>query len=97
MVAIAFSCGLGLGVVLGASLWSGAQYLARLSQAAAHRKQMAEWRQASVTQQKRVEKAKADLRMQFGNEMSPEQERIMEAELGKIYKDLPNTQIPRGS
>lgn len=90
MVAIAFSCGLGLGVVLGAGLWSGAQYLARLAQAAAHRKQMAEWRQASVTQQKQIEKAKADLRMQYGDQMTPEQDRIMQQELGKIFKQLPN-------
>lgn len=96
MGAVYFSCGLGLGIVLGAALWSAALYLSRLAVSAAHRKQLAEWRQASVSQQKRVEKAKADLRMQFGNEMSPEQERIMEQELSKIYKELPNPGIPRG-
>jgi len=95
MGAVYFSAGLGLGVVLGAALWSTALYFARLAASAAQRKQLAEWRQQTVSQQKRVEKAKADLRMQYGNEMTKEQERIMEAELGKIYKDLPHPGIPR--
>jgi len=43
--------------------------------------------------QKRVEKAKADLRMQYGDQMTPEQERIMEAELAKLYKDRPNPKM----
>lgn len=95
MTAIAFSAGLGLGVVLGAGLWSAALYLARLAASAAQRKQLAEWRQQTVSQQKRVEKAKADLRMQYGDQMTPEQERIMEQELGKIYKEMPNPGIPK--
>ncbi len=97
VVAIAFSAGLGLGVFLGAALWSGALYLSKLAVTAAQRKQLAEWRQQTVSQQKRVEKAKADLRMQYGDQMTPEQERVMEQELGKIYKEMPNPGIPKGT
>jgi hypothetical protein len=95
MGAVYFSCGLGLGVVLGAALWSVALYFAKLAASAAQRKQLAEWRQQTVSQQKRIEKAKADLRMEYGNEMTKDQERIMEQELAKVYKELPNPGIPR--
>jgi hypothetical protein len=95
MGAVYFSCGLGLGVVLGAALWSSALYFAKLAATSAQRKQLAEWRQATVSQQKRIEKAKADLRTEYGNEMSPEQERIMQQELAKVFKEMPNPGIPR--
>lgn len=93
MVAVAFACGLGLGVVVGAALWSGALWLAKVAVAAAQKKASAEWRQATISQQKRIEKAKADLKMQYGDQMTPEQERIMEIELGKLYKDFPNPKM----
>ena len=94
-MAVAFSCGLALGVVVGASLWSGALYLARKMVEIAMRRSAAQQRQEILSQQKRIENAKAQLRMQYGDEMTKEQEVIMERELGKMYRDLPNPQIPK--
>ncbi len=93
MIAIAFACGLGLGVVLGAALWSGALYISQRLVEAKHRKDSALLRQEAIMQQKRIEKAKADLRMQYGDQMTPEQERIMESELGKLYTSFPNPKM----
>lgn len=95
-IALAFCGGLALGVVLGAALWSGALHLSRRMVEAAHRKDSALMRQEAIMQQKRIEKAKEQLRMQYGDSMTPEQERIMEQELGKLYKSFPNPQIPKG-
>lgn len=95
MVAVAFSCGLGLGIVLGAALWSAALWLSKQALQRLQNRQSAELRQAQASMIKRVEKAKADLRMQYGDQMTPEQERIMEAELAKLYKTFPNPQIPK--
>ena len=97
MLAVAFSCGLALGVVLGAALWSGALHLAKNLVNATMRKESALFRQDAVMQQKRIEKAKEQLRMQYGDQMTPEQERIMEQELGKLYKTFPNPGIPKGA
>ena len=96
MIAVGFACGLALGVVLGAALWSASLYLSRKMVEAMMRKTDMQKRQEIISQQKRIEKAKADLRMQYGDEMTKEQEIIMERELGKMYQDLPNSQIPRG-
>lgn len=93
MTAIAFCCGLALGVIVGASLWSGALYAARLALAAAHRKQIAEFRQQAVQQQKRMQQVRADLKAHFGDEMTREQERIMESELAKVFTERPNPGI----
>lgn len=93
MIAIAFSCGLGLGIVLGAALWSAALWLSKLAVTKAMQKASAQLRQEAIMQQKRIEKAKGDLRMQFGDEMTPEQGKIMEAELGKLYKSFPNPKM----
>ena len=95
MTAIAFSAGLALGLVMGAALWSGALWLSRQVLLAAQRKQTAETRAQIISQQKRIEKAKEQLRMQYGGEMTADQERIMEAELGKLYKEFPNPGVPR--
>lgn len=92
MVAVAFACGLGLGVVVGAALWSGALYLSKLIVQASMKRETAQWRQMTIAQQKRIEKAKADLRQEYP-EMTPEQDRIMEAELGKLYQDFPNPKM----
>ncbi|HYF56335.1 MAG TPA: hypothetical protein VEA41_18930 [Salinarimonas sp.] len=97
MIAIGFVCGLALGVVLGAVLWSGAQYVARKAAEREHQKRMAAWRQEAVLQRKQIEKAKADLRREYGDTLTPEQERIMERELESIFKDRPNPGIPKGS
>jgi hypothetical protein len=93
MIAIAFAAGLGLGVILGAAIWSGALWLSKLAVTRAMSKQNAAMRQEAIMQQKRIEKAKADLRMQYGEEMTPEQSRIMEQELGKLYKSFPNPKM----
>ena len=93
MIAIAFACGLGLGVVLGAALWSGALHLSKLVVSREMSKANAAMRQEAIMQQKRVEKAKADLRMQYGDQMTPEQDRIMQAELGKLYTQFPNPKV----
>ena len=97
MYAIAFACGLALGVVLGAALWSGALYVSQRIVEAKHRKDSALFRQEAIMQQKRIEKAKEQLRMQYGDQMTPEQERLMEQELGKLYKTFPNPGIPKGA
>lgn len=97
MTAIAFSCGLALGVIVGACLWSGAQLLARKFYDASRRREVAEIRRAMVENHKLVETAKQKLRMEYGDEMTKEQERIMEAELGKLYKAFPNPNIPQRS
>lgn len=94
MTAIAFACGLGLGVVIGAGLWSGALWLAKQAVTAAQRRHLAELNQARAVQQKQIERAKQDIRSRFP-EMSPEQERMMEDELGKLYTTFPNPQIPK--
>ena len=96
MIAIGFVCGLALGVVMGACLWASALYISRKMVEAMMRKTDMQKRQEIISQQKRIEKAKADLRMQYGDEMTKEQEIVMERELSKIYQDLPNSQIPRG-
>jgi len=93
VIAVAFCCGLGLGIVLGASLWSGALWLSKLAVTKAMQKQNAAMRQEAIMQQKRIEKAKSDLRMQYGEQMTPEQEKIMEQELGKLYKSFPNPKM----
>lgn len=93
MTAVAFSCGLGLGVVLGAALWSAALWLSKEAVTKAMQKQNAAMRQEAVMQQKRLEKAKQDLRMQYGDQMTPEQDKIMQAELGKLYKSFPNPNV----
>ncbi len=94
-MAIAFSCGLALGLVMGAALWSGALWLSRLMLIAAQRREVANSRQQILSQQKRIEKAKEQLRIQYGGEMTQEQERVMEQELGKLYKEFPNPGVPR--
>ena len=93
MIAVAFSCGLGLGIVIGAALWSAALWLSKLAVVKAMTKQNAAMRQEAIMQQKRIEKAKADLRMQYGEEMTPEQSKIMEQELGKLYTKFPNPKM----
>lgn len=93
MIAVAFSCGLALGIVLGAAIWAGALHLAKIAVAAVQRRESAAMRQEAVMQQKRIEKAKADLRMQYGDEMTKDQERVMETELGKLYKSFPNPKM----
>ena len=94
MIAVAFACGLGLGVIVGAALWSGALWLAKQAVTAAQRKHLAELNQARVLQQKQIERAKLNIKAQYP-EMSPEQERMMEDELGKLYTTFPNPQIPK--
>ncbi len=93
MIAVAFSCGLGLGIILGAALWSGALWLSKLAVTKAMSKQSAVMRQEAIMQQKRIEKAKADLRMQYGDQMTPEQDKIIQDELGKLYKSFPNPKM----
>lgn len=95
MIAIAFSCGLALGLVMGAALWSGSLWLSRQMILAAQRREVATTRQQILAQQKRIEKAKEQLRIQYGGEMTQEQERVMEQELGKLYKEFPNPGVPR--
>jgi hypothetical protein len=95
VTASAFSCGLALGVVLGAALWSVSLWLSRQAVIAAQRREANNSRQQILAQQKRIEKAKEQLRMQYGHEMTAEQERIMESELGKVFKEFPNPHVPR--
>lgn len=94
MIAIGITLGLAIGVPLGALMWSVSLWLADKKADASRRKQVAEMRQALMTNHKRVEEAKQKIRMQYGDQMTPEQERIMEAELSKLYKDFPNPQVP---
>lgn len=97
MIAVAFAAGLGLGIILGAAIWSGALYLAKLHVQKVMQSQNAAMRQEAIMNQKRIEQAKAKFRMEYGDQMTPEQERIMEQELGKLYKSFPNPQIPKGA
>lgn len=94
MTAVAFSCGLGLGVIIGAALWSGALWLAKQAVTAAQRRHLAELNQARVLHQKQIERAKLNIKAQYP-EMNPDQERMMEEELGKLYSSFPNPQIPK--
>ena len=71
--------------------------MAKILVGVAMRKESALFRQEAVMQQKRIEQAKEKLRMQYGDQMTPEQERIMEQELGKLYKTFPNPGIPKGA
>lgn len=93
LFAVAFCCGLALGVVLGAALWSGALHLSKIAVSKAMSQQNAAMRQEAIMQQKRIEKAKSDLRMQYGEQMTPEQEKIMEQELSKLYTKFPNPKM----
>lgn len=97
MIAIAFSCGLGLGVILGAALWSGALYLSKLALEKKIRNESAAYRQEAVMQQKRIEKAKERIRMEYGDQMTKEQEIIMEQELSKVGKSFPNPNVRQGA
>lgn len=51
-------------------------------------------RQEAVSQKNRLEYVKRQLREQFGNELTGEQEKIMEEELGTLFSDRPHPQIP---
>lgn len=95
MTAIAFSAGLALGVVVGAALWSAAQLIARKLYESARRRELAEVRKQFVERHKAIDEAKQKLRMEYGAEMTQEQERVMETELGKLYKSFPNPQVPK--
>jgi hypothetical protein len=95
MTAVAFACGLGVGVVLGAALWSAALHFGKLSATAEHRKIIALERQSAVAQNNRLAKAKADMRARFGNELTADQERILEDEIGKVFREFPHPQIPK--
>lgn len=86
MIAVAFSCGLALGVVVGAALWSAAQYIARGVASAEHRKQLALYRQQVMADKARFEKARSALKIEFGDQLTKEQERMMEAELSTIFR-----------
>lgn len=90
MTAIFFCCGLALGVVLGACLWSGAQYLARIAATAEHRRQLATYRQQVLSDNARKEKLKADIRLQYGDELTKQQEAIMEKELSTVFQSRQN-------
>lgn len=94
MIAVAFACGLGLGVVLGACLWSGALWIAHRAATSAQRRQVAAIRQEAISQKNRLDNVRRQLRDQFGNELTGEQEKIMEEELGTIFADRPHPQIP---
>ena len=95
MMAMGMALGLAIGLIAGALIWSASVWLAEKRADAARRKQLAEMRQALMSNHKRIEEAKQKLRMEYGDQMTPEQERIMEAELSKLYKDFPNPQVPK--
>ena len=94
-MALGMAIGLAIGLPMGAIVWSASCWLAQKREEAARRKQVAEMRQALMSNHKRVEEAKQKLRMQYGDQMTPEQERIMEGELSKLYTDFPNPQVPK--